>query len=257
LSTASPHPSTPAPNLSPTSSTGQLQFPLTPPNPRAIVLPDTRPPETQRLSLCKGKAEREPAVPGGLVNHDQAKRSRAAPLGTRYAPTGSKRAAIRVAWSACRDLPALGLVQVHSATLPLDYPASRPRDPMFAVPSQPDSIVSCSASQPPARRQSLRDSGGTRRQIPSLVLCVDLVGSNRIWPAHVGRLVGPDGSRTVPSDRLDDQTDDQASQAAPRAESLARPRAEWHRPRERDFATDAEAATVNGIHPAGRHTSVT
>jgi hypothetical protein len=34
---------------------------LTAPNPRAIVLGDTRSPERQRLSLCKGKAEREPA----------------------------------------------------------------------------------------------------------------------------------------------------------------------------------------------------
>jgi hypothetical protein len=41
------------------------------------------------------------------------------------------------------------------------------------------------------------------------VLYVDLVGSRRIWPAHVGCLVDPDGSRTTPSDRLDDQTDDQ------------------------------------------------
>jgi hypothetical protein len=51
-------------------------------------------------------------------------------------------------------------------------------------------------------------------QIRSLVLCVDLVGSRRIWPAHVGGLVDPDGSRRNPSDRLDDQPDDQASQAA-------------------------------------------
>ena len=49
------------PELSPTSSTGHGTFALTPPNPHAIVLDDTRPPETQRLSLCKGKAEREPA----------------------------------------------------------------------------------------------------------------------------------------------------------------------------------------------------
>jgi hypothetical protein len=34
---------------------------LTPPNAHAILLDDTRPPERQRLSLCKGKAEREPA----------------------------------------------------------------------------------------------------------------------------------------------------------------------------------------------------
>jgi len=42
------------------------------------------------------------------------------------------------------------------------------------------------------------------------VLCVDLVGSRPIWPAHVGRLVDLDGSGPVLSDRLDDQTDDQA-----------------------------------------------
>jgi hypothetical protein len=42
------------------------------------------------------------------------------------------------------------------------------------------------------------------------MLGVDLVGSRRIWPAHVGCLVGPDRSRRVPSDRLHDQADDQA-----------------------------------------------
>ena len=48
------------------------------------------------------------------------------------------------------------------------------------------------------------------RQIRSLVLCVDLVGSRRIWPAQVGWVVDLVGSRPVPSDRLDDQMDDQA-----------------------------------------------
>jgi hypothetical protein len=43
------------------------------------------------------------------------------------------------------------------------------------------------------------------RQIRSLVLRVDLDGSRRKWPAHVGCLVDPEGSRTIPSDRLDDQ----------------------------------------------------
>jgi hypothetical protein len=37
------------------------------------------------------------------------------------------------------------------------------------------------------------------------MLGVDLVGSRRIWPAHVGCAVGPDGSRPVLSDRLDAQ----------------------------------------------------
>ena len=40
------------------------------------------------------------------------------------------------------------------------------------------------------------------RQIRRLVLRVDLVGSRRIWAPHVGRVVDPDGSRRVPSDRL-------------------------------------------------------
>jgi hypothetical protein len=52
------------------------------------------------------------------------------------------------------------------------------------------------------------------RQIRSLVLYVDLVGSRRIWPAHVGRVVDRVGSNRTPSDRLDDQADDQAGQAA-------------------------------------------
>jgi hypothetical protein len=46
------------------------------------------------------------------------------------------------------------------------------------------------------------------------VLYVDLVGSRPIWPAHVGGLVDLVGSRRVPSDRLDDQADNQAGQAA-------------------------------------------
>jgi hypothetical protein len=58
------------------------------------------------------------------------------------------------------------------------------------------------------------------RQIRSLVLCVDLVGSRPIWPAHVGCLVGPDGSRRILSDRLDDQTDDQAGGAPPSATQI-------------------------------------
>src|SRR4029453_2909364 len=52
--------------------------------------------------------------------------------------------------------------------------------------------------------------GRTHRQIRSLVLSVDLVDARPIWPAHIGRVVDPDGSRRIPSDRLDDQPDDQA-----------------------------------------------
>jgi hypothetical protein len=67
------------------------------------------------------------------------------------------------------------------------------------------------------------------RQIRRLVLCVDLVGSRGIWPAHVGWVVDLVGSRRVPSDRLDDQTDDQgpsdirsdAKASSPRSAILA------------------------------------
>jgi hypothetical protein len=45
------------------------------------------------------------------------------------------------------------------------------------------------------------------------VLCVDLVGSRPIWPAHVGGLVDLVESRWVLSDRLDDQSDDQRRDA--------------------------------------------
>ena len=59
------------------------------------------------------------------------------------------------------------------------------------------------------------------RQIRSLVLCVGLVGSRPIWPAHVGGPVGPDGSRRVPSDRLDDQPDDQGARPETSAALIA------------------------------------
>jgi hypothetical protein len=43
------------------------------------------------------------------------------------------------------------------------------------------------------------------------MLRVDLDGSRRIEPAHVRCLVGPEGSRRIQKDRLDDQTDDQSA----------------------------------------------
>jgi hypothetical protein len=43
------------------------------------------------------------------------------------------------------------------------------------------------------------------------MLGVGLVGSRRIGPAHVGGPVGPDGSRRIQKDRLDDQMDDQGA----------------------------------------------
>jgi hypothetical protein len=46
------------------------------------------------------------------------------------------------------------------------------------------------------------------------MLGVDLDGSRRIEPAQVGCRVGPDGSRRIQKDRLDDQTDDQGASDA-------------------------------------------
>ena len=82
-----------------------------------------------------------------------------------------------------------------------------------------------SSAQAPAYLSVLAPTSGTdkreirfepaTRQIRSPVLSVDLVGSRPIWPAHVGRVVDLVGSRRIPSDRLDDQADDQASHAVP------------------------------------------
>ena len=47
--------------------------------------------------------------------------------------------------------------------------------------------------------------------IMSRMLRVGLDGSRRIEPAHVGCLVGPDGSRPIQNDRLDDHRDDQGA----------------------------------------------
>ena len=62
---------------------------LTAPDPRAIVLGDTRPPERQGSSLCKGKAEREPANHRGSREFYQGKRSRPGRGGIRDMATGS------------------------------------------------------------------------------------------------------------------------------------------------------------------------
>jgi hypothetical protein len=65
-------------------------------------------PGEQRLSLCKGKAEREPAVTGGLVSHQQGKRTALRPLQWRGSShgqqTGSKRASQGCRWPTRLDL---------------------------------------------------------------------------------------------------------------------------------------------------------
>jgi hypothetical protein len=67
---------------------------------------------------------------------------------------------------------------------------------LVRVPSGPETVSIHAARADP------------NRQILSLVLCVDLVGSRPVCPAQVGCLVDPDGSRRNPSDHLDDRTDD-------------------------------------------------
>jgi hypothetical protein len=80
--------------------------------------------------------------------------------------------------------------------------AGQPAAGPFTTPQRRPTGTEPQCAAPPARPAD--------RQIRRLVLYVGLVGSSRIWPAHVGGLVGPDGSRRILSDRLDDQTDDQA-----------------------------------------------
>jgi hypothetical protein len=58
----------------------------------------------------------------------------------------------------------------------------------------------------PIDAETIDDLPITRR-----MLGVDLVGSRRIQPAHVAWPVGPDGSRRLQNDRLDDHRDDQGA----------------------------------------------
>jgi hypothetical protein len=63
---------------------------------------------------------------------------------------------------------------------------------------------------PECREHEPRSDLNRRPSDTSRMLGVGLVGSRRIWPAHVGCLVGLDGSCRMQKDRLDDQTDDQS-----------------------------------------------
>jgi YihY family inner membrane protein len=78
------------------------------------------------------------------------------------------------------------------------------RSRAIATPERSGNATTCSP-QPHPRLHELH-----RHQIRRLVLCVGLVGSRPIWAAQVGCVVDLVGSRPVPSDRLDDQRDDQA-----------------------------------------------
>jgi hypothetical protein len=123
-------------------------------------------PKLRAIELMLGREGKRANVriTGGLVSHDQAKRFLASPVGIRDMATGSKRAAICVAWSAWGEpsrvwqpraeghTPAATISRYRAVgrragrqnagapgALPLDLV-----DPTFAAPSQPDSIASCS-----------------------------------------------------------------------------------------------------------------
>ena len=87
------------------------------------------------------------------------------------------------------------------------------RSALFAGDGTPGSGVSASGSL--ARRPRWCGTRGRIRPedlpITSRMLRVDLDGSRRIEPAHVGCVVGPDGSRRIQKDRLDDHMDDQGA----------------------------------------------
>jgi single stranded DNA-binding protein len=59
--------------------------------------------------------------------------------------------------------------------------------------------------------RSYRNTQTLDLPITRRTLAINLDGPRRIQPAHVGCLVGPDGSRRVQTDRLDDQMNDQGA----------------------------------------------
>ena len=59
---------------SPGSSTGPVDRSFDAPSTRVQPCVRDGTPGTNRPSLCKGKAEREPAATGGLVSHEEGKR---------------------------------------------------------------------------------------------------------------------------------------------------------------------------------------
>jgi hypothetical protein len=110
----------------------------------------------------RGRQSAGPRITGGLVSHEQAKRSRASSDGTRDTPTGSRRAVNGVAWPACPRGPSgawqprtgahpaaagiggLAARQVVAWGASCRYtqpPAPNLVDPAFAEPSQPGSVA--------------------------------------------------------------------------------------------------------------------
>jgi hypothetical protein len=95
--------------------------------------------------------------------------------------------------------------------------------------------------------------------ITSRMLGIYLDGSRRIEPAHVGCLVGPDGSKRVLSNRLDDQTDDHISKATCRGRAAVtstilvaaeRWRRSWQQPRLAAWVANGGDVMRLGVTPA-------
>jgi hypothetical protein len=97
----------------------------------------------------RGRQSANPRTSGGLVMSDQARRSFASPVGIRDPPTGSKRAAIRGAWSACLDLPALGsqMVEAHAAAASISRLPARQVSPGARMQVHPAALPSTSSTQ--------------------------------------------------------------------------------------------------------------
>jgi hypothetical protein len=136
--------------------------------------------------------------------------------GGQYQPVGEQPPA---AESSCEPLVLSACCSIRTR---IRFPHRTSGRPAVTCSPGKHSAKSSTSSRPrwmPSRLQSRLEQSVVRgprcdlkkHQIRSLVLRVDLGGSRRILPAHVGGLVAPDGSRRVLSDRLDDQTDDQAA----------------------------------------------
>jgi hypothetical protein len=108
---------------------------------------------------------------------------------------------------------------IHSADMPTNTYTAKlgPMAPAARCPIQRNARL-----LPPPRQQGreypLTCGFGARGGIRTLdlpitrrILRVGLVGSRRIEAAHLGCRVGPDGSRRIQKDRLDDHRDDQGA----------------------------------------------
>jgi HIRAN domain len=83
-------------------------------------------------------------------------------------------------------------------------------------------------------------------QLTSRMLGIDLDGSRRIEPAHVGCLVGPEGSRRTPTDRVDDHRDDQGA-----SDTRSDAKQAWRRPGSPGRPAPERAKVLDPDQPRG------